>query len=143
MKQFFGFFLLLVLISCDREEVKPIQNFNSASKRWDALEIKNYDFTYQKICFCRVDYTGPFNISVVDGKVFSVNGDTSLSARPMYIPTMDSLFLIVEQSLNGEYDSLSVKYDDIFGYPKSFYVDKSRSMADEEFGFSVSNFQKK
>ncbi|MFM1912671.1 MAG: hypothetical protein RIR51_509, partial [Bacteroidota bacterium] len=112
-------------------------------KKWESLKINNYQFEYTHNCFCSEEYRGPFKIEVKNGEVFSVNGVLGNGNSWVQLPTIDSLFQFVEKSQLGNYETLTVKYDPNYGFPTDFWIDPNKMIADEEFGFSLSNFQKK
>lgn len=134
---------LILVYSCKKEEITPSNDLQVNIKKWESLKINNYQFEYTHNCFCSEEYRGPFNIEVKNGEVYSVNGVLGNGNSMVQLPTIDSLFQFVEKSQLGNYETLTVKYDPNYGFPTDFWIDPNKMIADEEFGFSLSNFQKK
>lgn len=135
------FFCLYLFFSCKKEDFVPTQDFLKNKERWESLNIQNYVFEYQHNCFCGPDYRGPFQIEVRKGKVYSVNGNQDLTSRSFLLPSIDSLFIFIEKVKSEEYETLSIEYDSNFSFPNDFWLDKNKMIADEEFGFSISDFK--
>lgn len=137
------FIFLIIFSSCKKDEFTPSKDLEVNFKRWESLKIKNYQFEYTHNCFCSEEYRGPFKIEVKNGEVFSVNGVLGNGNSWVQLPTIDSLFQYIEKSQLSDYETLTVKYDPNYGFPTEFWIDPNKMIADEEFGFSLSNFQKK
>lgn len=119
-------------------------------KKWESQGIDDYSFTFQRSCFCRGDAIRPINIEVRDGQVSSaryadtgelIPDDRQTNKQSIYNMNADGLFNLVEQGIKGGAERVDVTYDKTFGIPTSIYIDQSTQMADEEMGYTISNFQ--
>lgn len=121
------------------------QQLDANRKKWDSLDIDDYAFTLQRNCFCRGDAIRPINIEVRDGKIASATFADTGEAVPDDLDfnklTVNDLFKEVQQAIKGGAAQVDVTYDKQYGFPTSIYIDQSRQIADEEVGFTVSNFQ--
>ncbi len=55
------------------------------------------------------------------------------------LPTIEGVFSEIEDALNQEYDDLKVTYDDVGGFPTSFWYDYWDEVVDDEMMYVVSN----
>lgn len=119
-------------------------------KKWESQGIDDYSFTLQRNCFCRGDAIRPINIEVRDGSVTSaryadtgelIPDDRQYNKQSVYNLNADGLFNLVEQGIKGGAAQVDVTYDKTFGIPTSIYIDQSQQIADEEMGYTISNFR--
>ncbi|HEX8209755.1 MAG TPA: DUF6174 domain-containing protein [Longimicrobium sp.] len=80
----------------------------------------DYQYDFQKICFCGSQVTAPVTIHVRGGKVARVykrpGGEDVTSLPNAQWPTIEDLVRIEEARRNGE-KNLIVRYDAELGYP--------------------------
>ncbi|OQX12134.1 MAG: hypothetical protein BWK73_15745 [Thiothrix lacustris] len=128
----------------------PQQQLDANRKKWNSLDIQDYSFTLQRNCFCRGDAIRPINIEVRDGSVASATyadtgellpDDRKTNKQSIYNLNADGVFNLVEQGIKSGADKVDVSYDKQYGLPTSIYIDQSFQMADEEMGYTISNFQ--
>jgi len=139
---------ILFAASCSGSAVP--QELETREKLWKDQGLGNYDFTLQRNCFCPEDWRGPVNIQVRYGKAVSVtytaNGENVTEGKFDNADTIDKLFTILKNAYAGEGDfeqkaeNITVTYDGQRGYPTDFFIDVSQAMADEEQGYTVTNF---
>lgn len=115
-------------------------------QKWQKAGIDDYSFTLQRNCFCRGDATRPVNIEVQDGKIasatFADTGEPLPADTDFNKLTVNDLFKQVGEVLSSGAERVDVKYDPKYGFPTSIYIDRSSQIADEEVGFTISNFQR-
>ncbi|MDB5103804.1 MAG: putative lipoprotein [Fibrobacteres bacterium] len=109
--------------------------------KWKANEPAEYAYTIRRFCECipgTVMVTANRD-SVVSayapGFVFEELGD-----KQRY--SIDSLFSEVETALARSYDTRSVGFDDMYGFPDSVSIDFEKQVADEEFSLFIQDFRK-
>jgi hypothetical protein len=92
-------------------------------------------------CFCVP--VGPVLVRVRDGErvetliaVDDAEGPLPLNLVPFY-PTVDGLFEVISEALDDGVYELRVTYHPTLGYPTDLWVNRSPSIADEEFGYDV------
>ncbi len=125
------------------------QELTASEKLWKDQGMNNYDFTLERQCFCPEDWRGPVNIQVRNGTAVSVtyvsNGAVATEGKFDNADTIDKLFTILKNAYAGKNDfeqkadTINVTYNTQFGYPATFYIDVSQTIADEEQGYTVTN----
>ncbi|WMP18367.1 DUF6174 domain-containing protein [Thiothrix lacustris] len=126
------------------------QQLNTNLKKWDSLGISDYSLTFQRSCFCTPESTRPINIQVRDGSVTEaryadtgelIPDDRQTNKQSVYNLNADGIFNLVQQGINSGAAQVDVTYDKQFGLPTSIYIDQNQQIADEEVGYTISNFQ--
>ena len=141
----FIFPILVAAVSCTSSIPQELIN---NEKLWKDQGLRNYDFTFERQCFCPEDWRGPVNIQVRNGVAVSVTYASSDEAvtegKFNNANTIDKLFTMLENAYAGKgdfeqkADTINVTYDAQMGYPTSFFIDVSYTIADEEQGYTVS-----
>lgn len=134
-----------------RPENKPlppetIAAFEAARQRWAEAGLDNYDYQYQRQCFCLFDYVRPMAVQVRDGAVVSVvyadeEGGPVAEEIAADVPTIDGLFALLQEAVDENAASLQATYDESLGYPQEVFVDYDFRLADEEQGFIASKLE--
>ena len=137
---------LFVAVSCAGSVPRDL---TAGEKLWQEQGLKDYDFTVERQCFCPEDWRGPVNIQVRDGAAVSItyvsDGTAVTEGKFDNADTIDKLFMILKNAYAGtgdfsqKADTIDVTYDAQMGYPKSFWIDVSQQMADEEQGYVVTS----
>ena len=132
--------LLLSISACSAQVVEPSNA--GARDRWESSGIDSYQFHYKLNCFCFGPAVQGVTIVVKNGQVVQVILDeTDAPADDIEsFETIDTLFDQIDKFDKDEVYSYSATYDPDLGYPVFFAVDVDAMMADEEWGFAVSNF---
>jgi hypothetical protein len=125
------------------------QELTSSEKLWKDQGMNNYDFTLERQCFCPEDWRGPVNIQVRNGTAVSVTyvsgGAAVTEGKFDNADTVPKLFTILKNAYAGKgvfeqkADTINVTYNTQFGYPTTFYIDVSQTIADEEQGYTITN----
>jgi hypothetical protein len=154
MKTLRLFFIVVVLgfvgaslAACSNDVPRQLTD---AEKLWNDQGLANYDFTLERQCFCPEDYRGPVDVQVRNGSAVSITyvstGAAVTDDRFAEADTIDKLFGILKDAYSGKNsfdqkaDSVSVTYDADRGFPSAFFIDISQQIADEENGYTVTNF---
>jgi len=112
---------------------------------WQALEIKNYDFVYQVSCFCGISGPNPAKLSVRGGMVVKVQpGDTAVvvgtTPAPSTYPTIDSLFVILENAQKNTPSGVTVEFDPTYHFPTRIFIDPIKNAVDDEVTYTIKSF---
>lgn len=114
-------------------------------QRWASARIHDYEFDFQRTCFCTPEATQGVHIVVRQDAIVSVvrtsDGQPATSSYTAW-PRVDELFLDVEKRLEQHTDRLDVNYDPTFGYPRSIIVDIAFMAADDEYALSAGNLRR-
>lgn len=115
-------------------------------QRWASARIHDYEFDFQRICFCAPEATERVHIVVRQDAIVSVartsDGQPATSSVTAW-PRIDELFLDVEQRLAQHVDRLDVSYDATLGYPRSIVADIALMAADDEYSLTAGNLQRR
>lgn len=108
-------------------------------QQWDAMDLNDYRFTFERSCFCPPEFRPRVAITVKNREVESVHDAHSgnLLADPPYSYTIDDLFAIIQGAVDEGAVTVSVSYDPRFGHPVDVYIDTYANVADEEFSMAV------
>ena len=138
-KVFSRVLFLLLYISCIK--TSELDKNNSQFQKWKNQKIVDYEFTLTVNCFCTIETRGPHSIVVKGGKIQSVNGETYDSVKHYAVKTIDQLFEVISVNLARKPFSKTLEYDTKYHFPSSIFFDISQMIADEEIGYTVSNFK--
>lgn len=117
----------------------------SAKNKWQEVRPANYQYTYQRTCFCPVEYTRPISVTVRGdqvSKVFPMPGDPPLPAnRRNDGKTIEQLFATIEKAIVSNASSIKTTFDSQYGYPTQITIDHDFRMADEETYITTKDLQ--
>lgn len=129
-------------------DVAAVQSeLESHRTTWNAFvgESKNYDMTFERICFCPEQWRGPFSMRVRNGEVQSATYLSETMRESSVEPdllrgllTVDKVFDDIQKSLDGSYVEVKVTYNETTGHPISYYSDSSKMIADDERTYKIS-----
>jgi len=114
-------------------------------QRWASARVHDYEFDFQRTCFCPPELTQEVHIVVRDDAIVSVvrtsdgqpaNGDYTIW------PSIDALFLDVQQRLEQHIERLDVTYDETLGYPRSILADIALMAADDEYALTAGSLRR-
>jgi len=114
-------------------------------QRWASAGIHDYEFDFQRNCFCLPETTEPVHIVVRQDVVTSVvrtSDGQPASTRVTAWPRVDELFADVQQRLDQGIERLDVQYDPTYGYPRSIVADIALMMADDEYSLTAGNLRR-
>ena len=135
------FIFCLSFLGC--KTVEPLDDASANLNLWNEKKIENYSFSFKRICFCTVEYVGPNQVVVQNGKVVTVNGAAYNSSNNRYgvIPTIPELLLTIKSHIDKKPIKQILNFNPTYGYPTSVFFDFSEQMADDEIGYEVTNFK--
>lgn len=119
------------------------QNFIKYQDLWKLHNKNSYVIDFQKICFCLPDITQPAKLRVINQ---SLNNATYLSGAAVnqdifiHFYTVNHAFSLIQEAFDRDAEEIRVVYDELYGYPKSAFIDYDKRIADEELQFKFSNF---
>jgi len=113
--------------------------------KWDRLGASDYDFTFRWLCFCVPDFVARVRIEVRADQIVSItrleDGVVLEPSQHEHFPTVDALFDLLQDAIDREPHSMSVRFDPRTGVPRRGWIDYSSFIADEERGFIVEEFR--
>jgi len=118
------------------------QKLNTQRQQWQTLNLRDYIYHFERICFCSPEYIDPGLVHVVGGEIDSVeHAVTGDVLDPSFFLTVDDLFDEVQAAIDSQADEIIVEYDGIFGNPTTIDIDFSKYMADDEMSFRASDLR--
>lgn len=114
-------------------------------QRWASAGIHDYEFDFQRMCFCLPEATEAVHIVVRQDAVVSVvrtRDGQPASTRVSAWPRVDELFADVQQRLDQRVQRLDVRYDPTYGYPRVIVVDVALTTADDEYSLTADNLRR-
>ena len=110
-----------------------------AQRRWSQLRLRSYSFVFHQTCFCRL-----YNVRVTvrDNVVVGISpldGVHTLEWDPSRVGTIPQLFERLQRAIAAPHNSIEARFDAVTGAPTSVYVDPERNIADEEWGWTISD----
>ena len=134
-------FLLFIILNCTKiTEVIPEDEVQLNEQKWKKQGIIDYEFTSQISCFCQTDYTLPKTIVVKSNEILSVNGVDCADLEYETHKTIDEFFDYIEERQNQNPVIENLEFDSIYGFPSYIYFDISEMIADDEIGYTITNF---
>lgn len=129
---------------------KPIspyqQTLNKYKQRWQQANINNYQYTFQRSCFCMRDYTKAVITTVKNNNV--IDAHWKGSKKPLgdkfknNQQTINYFFAKIQDAIDKKAAVITVKYNEQYGYPETLSIDYNKMIADEELWLSAKNFRK-
>jgi len=114
-------------------------------QRWASAGIHDYEFDFQRMCFCTPEMTDRVRIVVHQDAIVSVvrgsDGQSAIRANIPW-PRVDELFLDVQQRLEQGADRIEVSYDPTYGYPRSIVVDRELMAVDGGYSLTSGNLRR-
>ncbi len=111
---------------------------------WEARGIDSYSYIIRVNEFSGAGAAGPVQVIVTDG-VPSVVTPPGLNAPGGVLfnrfDTIPELFTHVEQAEASGAATVRAEYDPVYGFPSDVFIDQDQQLADEEFGFVVTDFR--
>ncbi len=123
----------------DAEQDRRLDELAAARSVWIAAAPATHEFTYLRLCFC--PNVSPARIFVDAGlviRVIDVESSTTLPAeRNAEFPTVEELFIELDELIRLDPFRLDVQYDPELGYPSFVSADIEERVVDEEFSYTV------
>lgn len=158
---FFALFLLLFLLNILSAQagtatdvvVGVQQQLSKNKQKWQQSALENYDFTVQNSCFCTLSDTLPIQFKIENSLVAGSSYDCSdlnfIRQEPLcderpdsrLNQTVDSLFQVIEDAIKQKANTVSVEYDQMYGYPTSIAIDFIELAADDEVNYQIRDFK--
>lgn len=139
-----GLMLLAEVGACSSTTAPGETDLALARQRWALSNVRSYDYTASRSCFCAPASLRPITVTVTNGvvtrQVYADTGEPVPTAIPDF-STIDAFFDVVEAAYARHADRVDATYDPASGVPISIWIDASFQTADEEFGYSVRAFR--
>jgi hypothetical protein len=134
---FLIFPVLLIFASCKDDQLSG-PDWRIPYEIWRSKNIHNYSIDQVRYCFC-MSSGDSVRITVRADTISNIINieDNSVVTNPYYY-TIDSLFGIIQYS---EYDSIVIKYNSTYGYPKFMDINPQYHPVDGGVLYETGNLQ--
>ena len=122
--------------SCDSDPA-----IAAAQSAWQARHLDDYRFTWQQTCFCLPDAVQPIVVTVRHGAIVSATDRSGAAVSDEVrsnLMTITALYRYVDDAQCKAAEVRATASKD--GVPEKVHVDPSRSVADDEFDVTISEF---
>jgi hypothetical protein len=110
-------------------------------RKWSSKAVKNYQYDFQRICFCVPAYTKAVKITVREGvaaqMAYANTGEAVDKAKFELYYTVAQMFNYIQTAIDKKAHSIKVVYDDELGYPTSVEIDYIKNAMDDEMRFKT------
>ena len=158
--------ILLFLVGCNivnnNEESESTETFidervQSNANKWNSFKPNDFDYVFQRECYCITEYTLPVYLSVRDGRIVKAyhQGELVSDGKGGFIWTIDRrtyteeeyeqfkierLFKTINNGLNQNPENYSLIFDDSLSFPIDVFFDFYLNIADDEIRYKIFNF---
>ncbi len=139
IKALLSIFLILTLLSCS-DDFEPIPFSGN-------LDLPT-EYTYELMitCYCTQNYVGPHKLHIKGDEIVSYKIDLDGGAvlddqTDIRQFTIDALADRVDEILARDPFSQDVEVHPDYNFPVSVYFDIDQRIADEEWGYEITNFK--
>jgi hypothetical protein len=133
--------LMLILGSCSDMNIfspRLITNLDDAEARWKAHNLTKYSFTQRRSCFC-IPQNYPLTVQMDSlGNIASVRDARGTTVNATSVRTIAQMFADIRTLQSRAEASVQVKYDSVYGYPRSIIADPIKNAADDEYSLETS-----
>ena len=114
-----------------------------ARQRWALSNIRSYDFTAARSCFCLQQALRPVTVTVTNGAVtqrtYADTGEPVPSTESEFT-TVEGLFDIIQAAIARHAAVVDARYDPETGVPLGISIDNNLQTADDEVSYGVAAF---
>ena len=114
--------------------------FNFKNKSGKSKELQIMSLPHKSHASAKTDYTLPKAIVVKNNQIKSINGITYADLEYEIHMTFDEFFDYIEDRQNQNPVIENLEFDSIYGFPSYTYFDISEMIADDEIGYTITNF---
>ncbi len=137
---------LMMLMGCGGGNNRNVSDELTRNRiLWSSRGVSSYRYTLQVMAFLAPSVSGPVRIEVRNGKTVSVQPvDPELKIQEAAFDdyaTVEKLFNYLETSRAKKPFSMTMKFAPSDGHPISTFIDSVPELADEETGFTVTDFK--
>ncbi len=133
-------FVFTTLSCVKTTEMLPDNDISKYEKQWQKQAIDDYSFTLKITCFCVYEYTLPKTVLVRNNAVVSVDGIAIEELNDTSHRTFDGFFKYIRERQSENPVVEKLKFDSKYGFPTYIYFDISEMIADEEIGYTITDF---
>lgn len=107
---------------------------------WQSQGLTRYAYTVRRVAFQAPETLGPWRVEVRNGVSTVTRLDGTTVDPNTEAQSVEAMFTAVEGALKQSGVSVNATYDPIRGFPQSVAVDPYAQMADDEWGYQITEF---
>jgi hypothetical protein len=138
----------LIGVGLAYSQTSAAQGDAAARQRWNGAALRDYEFTYQRVCDCHPEQLADTIVTVVDGRVTAVRyaRDDYVEDIPVaeervrWFRTIDDFFSLIENALDRG-AVVRTSFDATLGYPTEVYIDYDAELVGDEVDISITALQ--
>lgn len=133
-----GLALMPLTLACSGVFGPGNGEFEENLVKWRESGIDDYQFRFQRLCFCALSVESMI-VEVRDGAIVSVvdadSGEPIESGHGDFYLTVDGIFAAIRDALDRDAHELTAIYHETLGYPIEVDIDYEENAVDEEVSF--------
>jgi hypothetical protein len=127
------------------------------ANKCNRIKSNDFDYVFQRECYCITEYTLPVYLSVRDGRIVKAyhQGELASVGNGSYIWTVnrrtyteqeyeqfkiERLFKTINDGLNQNPENHSLAFDDSLSFPVDIFFYFNLNIADDEIRYKIFNF---
>ena len=122
----------------------PISSADQALERWMAQRPAQYSLVMQRTCFCLPEFVAPMRVIFANGEILSAtyldSGDTVSLQVFKSLKNIEGWLTRISELEAKENAELKTAFNNEYGYPTYFYVDRHPRIADDTEELKISEF---
>ncbi|GEM_PF-4310462 len=113
---------------------------------WVKGKPQSFNYTLTRLCYCRDEYVGPFQVladkdQVLHATRMTDSGKVAVPVEQLQGLSIDSVLADLDAKLHSGYHTVSDSTDGDFGYPARIELDQNADTYDDEFGIAIDGFR--
>lgn len=127
--------------------VNRTESISEMLARWQALGFREYEFTFQRGCFCAEPDLYRGRVRVRDGQVVGVTNATTFNNFPLENPdlaifdSVEELFARVQSYVAEKADIVAVDFDNTLFFPTVVHLNRSVPAQDDEDSYEITDLR--
>ncbi|MDB5107044.1 MAG: hypothetical protein JWP91_4733 [Fibrobacteres bacterium] len=139
----------VMAMGCIQDAPDPVPDPapGSVAPRWQAARKPDgFTYTVTRLCFCREEYRGPFNVVASKDRVIRAvrvtdSGEVDIPEAELQALSVDSVLMDLSLKLESGFHLVSSFENPETGIPSRVELDQSEAVYDDEFGIAIDFFQ--
>ena len=118
----------------------------SNQKKWNRSKPEKFQYTFERLCLCPPDFTGPFQVKANRDSVLTV---ARLSTDSGSLPveeaiqsySIDTLMTRLSSDLKRKFAKANLRFHKTYGFPELAELDEWKDTIDDEITFKIYGFE--
>lgn len=130
------FSVVFCAYSCADDNILTPRSFTNvadAEARWKAYKLTKYTLTQQRSCFC-IPLKYPLTLQIDSGgSVVSARDAAGSAVSTAFGTSIEKMFENIRALQSRSDATVEVRYDSVYGYPRSINADPIKMAVDDEY----------